>query len=467
MWRDEPSHALVHLPSLNITLTADDLQHVRNVYAATLTSAGISNGHLIISVAGNRTGFLALLLAAWNLDAVVMPVDEDIRDEGLEELAVRFGAAAIVRARERVLPASRALDEVLAIEFRPLDTWRRHSGLSLFKLTSGSSGLPKAVGVPPAVMISDTEQITEALGIRPSDTQIATIPLSHAYGFGNLVLPLFWLGTSIVLHEAFVPQAVMANARTYHARVMPGVPFMFQHFAAHPPADGWPPSLNWLISAGARLSPELTTAFRDRYGLKIHTMYGTSEAGVIAFDRSDAIETEPSVGWPLPGATIELRSDDGVPEGYGRVFVRGNAVAPRYVDVDSQDFEAPNGFLTGDYGSILPDGRLVLAGRVSTFINVAGRKVQPTEIEIALRSMPGVTDARVLAAADPIRGQQVAAVVAGNGALSRSSIREFCARRLPPHKVPRVIVVVRTMPLTARGKLDLSALQTLVDANLG
>ena len=136
-----------------------------------------------------------------------------------------------MRARERVLPASRALEEVLAIEFRPLDTWRRHSGLSLFKLTSGSSGLPKAVGVPPAVMISDTEQITEALGIRPSDTQIATIPLSHAYGFGNLVLPLFWLGTSIVLHEAFVPQAVMANARTYHARVMPGVPFMFQHFA--------------------------------------------------------------------------------------------------------------------------------------------------------------------------------------------------------------------------------------------
>jgi long-chain acyl-CoA synthetase len=72
----------------------------------------------------------------------------------------------------------------------------------------------------------------------------------------------------------------------------------------------------------------------------------------------------------------------------------------------------------------------------------------------------------VLAAADPVRGQQVAAVVAGNGTLSRSGIREFCARRLPPHKVPRIVVLVPTMPLTARGKLDLNALQALVDASV-
>lgn len=466
LWRDEPSRPLVHLPSLNTTLTTTDLRQVRQRYAAILTSAGIGDGHLIISVAGNRAGFLALLLAAWSLDASVMPVDEDTRDDGLQELAARFGAAAIVRVRGRAVSDRCDLDDVLAIEFRHPESWRRHSGLSLLKLTSGSSGLPKAVGVPASVMISDTEHITEALGIRAGDTQIATIPLSHAYGFGNLVLPLFWQGTAIVIQEAFVPQAVMANARTHQARVMPGVPFMFQHFAAHPPADGWPPSLNWLISAGAKLTPEVMREFHDRFGLKIHSMYGTSESGVIAFDRRDTIEGESSVGWALPGVTIELRRDDGVPEGYGRVFVRGDAVSPRYVDVDSPDFEHPNGFLTGDYGSILPDGRLILAGRVSTFINIAGRKVQPTEIELELRSMPGVTDARVLAAADPVRGQQVAAVVAGNGTLSRSTVREFCARRLPPYKVPRIVVVVPTMPLTARGKLDLSALQALVDASV-
>jgi long-chain acyl-CoA synthetase len=466
LWRDDPRRPLVHLPSLSTTLTSDDLQRLRHAYGAALATAQIGNGHVIVSVAGNRSGFLALLLAAWSLDAVVMPVDEDIREEALEEVAACFGAAAIVQARGKGTRDGHDLDDLLAIEFRPPDTWRRNPGLSLLKLTSGSTGTPKAVGVPAATMINDTEHITEALGIGACDSQIGVIPLSHAYGFGNLALPLLLQGTAIVLREVFVPQAVVADARTYNVRVMPGVPYMFQHFAAHPPPDGWPPSLKLLISAGARLSPEVIHAFWDRFGVKVRSMYGTSEAGVIAFDHGDAIDGAPSVGWPLRDVRIELRDDDDVPEGYGRVFVRSNAVAPGYVTTHGLDSQLSDGFLTGDYGSLLPDGQLVLAGRVSSFINVAGRKVQPAEIEQHLRAIPGVSDARVLSAVDPVRGEQVAAVVAGNGALSRSDIRQFCVDRLPPHKVPRVIVVVPAMPLTARGKPDTRALQALVDASV-
>jgi acyl-CoA synthetase (AMP-forming)/AMP-acid ligase II len=467
LWRDDPRRPLLHLPSLGTTLTADNLQQTRRAYGAVLAAAQIGDGHLIVSVAGNRSGFLPLLLAAWNLDAAVIPVDEDIRDEALEEVAAGFGAAAIVQARGKGTRDRHDLDDLLGIEFRPRDTWRRHPGLALLKLTSGSTGTPKAVGVPAVTMINDTEHITEALGIRPGDAQIGVIPLSHAYGFGNLVLPLLLQGTAIVLREAFVPQAVVADARTYSARVMPGVPFMFQHFAAHPPPDGWPPSLTLLISAGARLSPEVIRGFWDRFGVKVRSMYGTSEAGVIAFDHGDTIDGTASVGWPLRGVTVELRDDDDVPDGYGRVFVRSSAVAPGYVTTQGLDSQLLDGFLTGDYGLLAADGQLVLAGRVSSFINVAGRKVQPAEIEQHLRAIPGVIDARVLAAADPVRGEQVAAVIAGNGTLSRSDIRQFCVDRLPPHKVPRVIVVVPAMPLTARGKPDTRALQALVDANVG
>jgi long-chain acyl-CoA synthetase len=465
LWRDAPARPLIHLPSAGSTLTADDLQRTRQGYAAIFHRAGIESGHIILAVTGNRPGFFPLLLAAWSLDAVVMPVDEDARDHELDELAARFGAAAVVRARGRQASGAGDLDAALTVEFRPRGTWQVHPGLGLLKLTSGSSGTPKAVAVPPDTMIHDTAHITEAMGIRPDDTQIAVIPLSHAYGFGNLVLPLLLRGSAIVLREAFVPQAVVADARQYHARVMPGVPFMFQHFATHPPPGGWPPSLTWLISAGARLAPELVRAFHDRFGLKVHSFYGASETGGIAFDHGEAVDDVPAVGWPMPGVTIELREEEGVPDGYRRVFVRSNAVAPGYVDGSAAEV-LEGGFLTGDYGTMLPDGRLLLAGRVSTFINVAGRKVQPAEIEQELRLMPGVTDARVLAVADPVRGEQVAAVVAGDRALTRSAVRQFCADRLPPHKVPRVIVMVADLPLTARGKPDTRAMQALVNAAL-
>jgi acyl-CoA synthetase (AMP-forming)/AMP-acid ligase II len=464
LWREAPARPLIHLPSSGNTLTADDLQRTRHVYAAAIDRAGLENGHIILSVTGNRPGFFALLLAAWSVGAVVMPVDEDTRDHEIDQLAEQFGVAAVVRARSGHASAGIHFDDALTIELRSSDTWQRHAGLALFKVTSGSSGVPKAVAVPPAAMLNDTAHITTAMGITPADTQIAVIPLSHAYGFGNLVLPLLLQGSAIVLRNTFIPEMVIADALRYRARIMPGVPFMFHHYVTHPPPEGWPAVLSCLISAGARLAPEVVRAFYDKFGVKVRSFYGATESGGIAFDHGDQIDDVPAVGWPLPGVTVELRDDEGVPEGCGRVFVRSNAVARGYV---CGSVEEPfDGFLTGDYGTISRDGRLLLAGRVSTFINVAGRKVQPAEIEQVLRLMPDVIDASVLAVADPARGEQVGAVVAGNGTLSPSAVRQFCINRLPRHKVPRVVVVVHALPLTARGKPDPRALQALVNAAL-
>jgi acyl-CoA synthetase (AMP-forming)/AMP-acid ligase II len=83
--------------------------------------------------------------------------------------------------------------------------------------------------------------------------------------------------------------------------------------------------------------------------------------------------------------------------------------------------------------------------------------------------MPGVSDARVVAAADPRRGQQIAACIVAdsNAALTPLGIRQFCAARLPAYKIPRAIVFVDALPLTARGKLDRAALDALVRAQIG
>ena len=88
----------------------------------------------------------------------------------------------------------------------------------------------------------------------------------------------------------------------------------------------------------------------------------------------------------------------------------GNAVASGYTDGDGGAF-VDGGFLSGDRGAFDACGRLTLVGRVSSFVNVAGRKVQPDEVERVLRAMPGVDDVRVVAAADARRGQQLVACI--------------------------------------------------------
>jgi acyl-CoA synthetase (AMP-forming)/AMP-acid ligase II len=203
---------------------------------------------------------------------------------------------------------------------------------------------------------------------------------------------------------------------------------MFDHFTAHLSPGAWPAPLERLISAGARLETSTVRAFHGSFGLKIHSFYGTSETGGIAYDDAADIEEETTVGRPMPGVRIALLPEEGAPEGGGRVHVAGDAVASGYAGGDPfSPPEAGGGFLTGDVGRFTARGHLVLSGRVSSFINVAGRKVQPEEVEAVLRSMPGIDDARVVGAPHPTRGQQiVACIVARGGDPGALAVRQYC-----------------------------------------
>src|SRR6185503_7774084 len=125
------------------------------------------------------------------------------------------------------------------------------------------------------------------------------------------------------------------------------------------------------------------------------------------------------VGRPMPETTVAIDDARGARE--GRIFIRSNAVACGY----AQTVGAPaptgfreGGFLSRDLGFLDHEGRVVLTGRASELVNVAGRKVDPAEVERTLLALPGIADARVLGASCARRGQQVVAfIVRSNAAL--------------------------------------------------
>jgi acyl-CoA synthetase (AMP-forming)/AMP-acid ligase II len=82
-----------------------------------------------------------------------------------------------------------------------------------------------------------------------------------------------------------------------------------------------------------------------------------------------------------------------------------------------------------------------------------------------LRTMPRVADVRVVGAADPVRGQQiVACVVPRGGEVTALEVRQYCAPRLAAYKIPRAVVLLERMPLTARGKISKHELEVIVEA---
>lgn len=466
-----PTRQLIHLPAQGQSLTVEDIWRARSEQLDALRACGLQAGQLLLVAVGNRPSAVSLFLAARALDLAVVAVDAGATATEVAELCERYGVAAVAAAVEHAaeLGTLRAtLGDQCALLTRDGER-ATYTGVALLKLTSGSTGLPKAARISDAQLIADSRQIAAGMQIGPDDTQIAVIPLSHAYGLSVILVPLIVQGTAMVLRESFVPHQLPADARTYRATTFPGVPFMFDYFLGNPPPDGWPDTLRTLISAGARLPGETVRDFHQRYGVKIHSFYGASEAGGISYDRSDDVTVLDTVGWPLPDVTITLRDDPEAPAGCGRVHVQALGVAGGYVGGGDGDEFTADGFLTGDFGRFDDAGRLVLTGRASSFINVAGKKVQPADVEETLRQMPGVLDVRVLGAADPQRGEQVAACIVAERGERRPTtlaVRRFCSARLAPFKIPRVVVFLDAMPLTARGKVDRRALDDAVRATI-
>jgi len=227
----------------------------------------------------------------------------------------------------------------------------------------------------------------------------------------------------------------------------------------------WPATLETMISAGAPLERTTAQAFARHTGRRIHSLYGTSETAGIAYDADPDPEGEVTMGRPVPGVTVGFWPDDAAPPGGGRIHVTGPAVSSGYaLGADDTAF-VQGGFLTGDLGAMGADRRLRLMGRVSAFVNVAGRKVQPDEVEGVLRTHPLVADARVFGLPDQRRGEQLAACVVPRPAqppLGVVALRAFCADRLAAYKIPRLLVLVPELPRDERGKVSRKVLEDLV-----
>lgn len=476
LYRDTPDRALLHLPhEAGTTHTVADVWNASLELRGALERLGLSQDSLAMLAIGNRGAAFPFWLASRAARVAVMPVDSGVTPVEMAELAQRFGATALIVPETTAFPDTIAttsapfVEGLKAVRFpgvepRP-DLYR---GAAALKLTSGSTGLPKATFTTEAQLIVDTEHIVEAMDIRPEHTQLAAIPLSHAYGLGNLLMAALLQGTAVVVREGFVPHAFLRDARHWGVHVFPGVPFMFEHLMSTPRPGGWPPQLRKLVSAGARLEANTVRRFHDAFGIKIHSFYGTSETGGITYDDGDEVREETSVGREMPGVRVELRAEEGAPQGSGRVHVSGAAVASQYVGERPADGAfSDGGFLTGDFGRFDASRHLILTGRVSLFINVAGRKVQPEEVEQVIREMPSVADVRVLGAADEARGQQVVAcVVPASAGLSTFAVRQYCAARLAAYKLPRAVVLLDRVPLTERGKTDRVRLEAIVSAHL-
>ena len=232
------------------------------------------------------------------------------------------------------------------------------------------------------------------------------------------------------------------------------MPVFFQNLAALPDAPPLP-QLRLCISAGAPLTRAVAEAFTAKFARPIHAFYGSSECGGIAYDA----RPEPMRGEEGCGRHRAAWRDDHSPEGrWAGPLPRCAAPPSRTATFPEEDRAALDGtrFVPGDL--VLATSRgFVLTGRASEVINIAGRKLNPLEIEHRLLACPGVTQAVVFGVPSRVRGEDVIACIVAPGTDTAAVLR-YCQRELSPWQVPRDIWIVPAVPTNERGKISRRAL---------
>jgi long-chain acyl-CoA synthetase len=404
-------------------------------------------GEVIAIQIGNHAAWPALVLACWRRRLVALPLEQTITERERHAALQICCAAAILEAT-----GANTTSERIALRPLPHESidWGPNPP-SLLKLTSGTTAAPRAIRFRSEQLLVDCRQICETMGITRRDLNFGVIPLSHSYGFSNLVTPLLARGVPMVLSRDRMPRAVLNDLSRTNATVFPGMPVFFQAFSEMERVPALP-MLRLCISAGAPLPLDIARTFRDRFKKTIHSFYGASECGGICYDRAAPLLEPGFVGQPM--CELDLLEPNASAT---RVRVQSAAVADGYFPDPDEEKLGHGMFVPDDLLSVSGDGFRIV-GRISDVINVAGKKVNPAEVEAELLRFSGVRTAVVFGRASILRNEEVAACVVAGEEVRESDLLEHCRARLSGWQVPKRIFLVEEIPVNERGKVNRRAL---------
>jgi malonyl-CoA/methylmalonyl-CoA synthetase len=337
----------------------------------------------------------------------------------------------------------------------------------LIVFTSGTTGPAKGVVLSAAAIAANLDALARAWDWTGDDVLVHALPLFHVHGLVVATLGSLRRGCE-VRHLGAFDAAAIAHALSGDATMLFAVPTMYHRLAAAAEAD---PELadglrgaRLLVSGSAALAAAEHARIEALCGQRIVERYGMTETLMIASVRAGGERRAGYVGLPLDGVELRVVGEDGreLPHDdatIGDVLVRGPSLFDGYLGQPEATAEAfrDGWFATGDLGTLAPDGYLRLLGRRSTdLIKSGGFRIGAGEIESALLEHPAVAEAAVLGLPDADLGERIVAWIVrhpGAGVQERELV-EHVAGALTPHKRPREIRFVESLPRNALGKVQ-------------
>ena len=452
-----------------------------------LRTLGVAKGDRVAWLGPNHPAFLESLFAAGLLGAAMAPVNHRLEEAEinwvLEDIKPRVviqhcaaGATAVRGPGCRHVAVGGALDGAADFEAliagSPGHAIEEPVGLDdlcLLPHTSGTTGRPKGVMLTHGNVTWNVVNLLTCADFRSDDVTIALTPFFRVGGTGVNVLPVLFIGGTVVVPGDVHTDDILRLTEQHHVTVGFGNPDILQSLIR---SQLWPTAdlsgVRFLITGGAPVPEPLIRAYLER-GLTLLQGYGLSEAAPVALllQPEAALRKVGSAGTPPLFVDTKIAGPDGAdvgPRQAGELLVRGPNVMAGYWNrpEDTAAVLTPGGWLrTGDAARPDEDGYIWIVGRVADSFISHGQVVHPGDVERVLLSHPAVADAG-LAPVSASGEEQVAkafVVVAPGAETTDQELLAWCRQHLTAHQVPAVVTFADRLPRNSVGKLIRAELQ--------
>lgn len=440
-----------------------------------LHAAGIGAGERVLLLAHNGPEFVFGWLALAGLDATMVPLHRQLTAAGRTGVEQDVGATFLVGSSE-LMDGHREWTGIDPARCLLLDELvERRDGPSLpgaeqalhacsILYTSGTTGPPKGVMLSHAAYLAAAANMAAGIGVGPDDRILTALPLYHANPQFYAVATALVSGASVALLDRFHAPTFMDDAARLQAT---GFTYVGTILAMLALAGGGDPDHPVRYCVGGGAPAEHWEALEERWGLRVHELYGSTETGSYATLNTQEHYRQGSCGRARPDMEMAIVDEHDVAVGpgqHGEVVVRPahpSVIYDGYYGRPEVTVERNRNlwFHTGDLARVDEDGYLYFAGRVDDRIRRGGENIDPRSVEQALARHPEVREVAVVGVADDVMGQEVKAVVVADSGFDPRSLLEVLEDRLPRLAWPRFVEVRAELPKTATEKIALGELR--------
>jgi long-chain acyl-CoA synthetase len=494
-----------------------DLQDLSERFAGSLADMGIRKGDRVMIYISNCIQWVIAFLGIQKIGGVIVPVSPIYTSFEIEYMIKDSGAETVICLDtnfcyvKEVFESTELKRAIVTNLVDLLPFWKRYLGvlfdkipngkverdsrvysfrsllrhpplksqteldsfkdLSYILYTGGTTGFPKGVPGNHIGMTSYVNDVTEDVAgghlKEGEDVYIAVNPLFHIMALGLFMALGLNKGNATLLMPTPQVDAILETIQRHGARWLLGVPALYRMILENDRLDRYDlSSLTYCYCGGDVLPVEVFNRWKERFGIPIYQVYGSTEAGHVTYSRIDGKPKANTIGLPLRSRECIVADPETLkplpPGESGELMVtsaytvkeywnKPEETAQSYVEIDGKVFYRMSDFVSQD-----TDGQLVYVERSADIIKHKGYRVSASEVEAVLQDHPTVIGACVVGVPDAKVGERVKAIVVlkeDARGVGGTDLIKWCRERLASYKVPGYIEFRDMLPKSKVGKL--------------